>query len=228
MSALSESMQDYLKVILEIIQSDQRATTNALAARLNVAPASVTGMLKRLAELNLVEYEPYQGAQLTPAGKRVALEIVRHHRLLELYLIEAMGYRWDEVHAEAERLEHAISQEFAERMARILGDPKVDPHGDPIPTREGEMPVSSHQTLCEVPAGTQVQIQRVRDEDAEVLRALAALGLFPRTVLTVLDCNLVQQTQRVRLVNGAELEVQEQLARHVFVAPVHPEESPSR
>ncbi|MDW8396234.1 MAG: metal-dependent transcriptional regulator, partial [Anaerolineae bacterium] len=140
MSVLSESMQDYLKVILELIQSNQRATTNALAARLNVTPASVTGMLKRLAELNLVEYEPYQGAELTPAGRRVALEVVRHHRLLELYLIEAMGYRWDEVHAEAERLEHAISQEFAERMARILGDPKVDPHGDPIPTREGEMP----------------------------------------------------------------------------------------
>ncbi|MCS6773229.1 MAG: metal-dependent transcriptional regulator [Thermoflexales bacterium] len=228
MSILSESMQDYLKVILELIQSNQRATTNALAARLNVTPASVTGMLKRLAELNLVEYEPYQGAELTPAGRRVALEVVRHHRLLELYLIEAMGYRWDEVHAEAERLEHAISQEFAERMARILGDPKVDPHGDPIPTREGEMPVPSHQTLCEVQAGTQVQIQRVRDEDAEVLRKLAALGLFPRTVLTVIDYNLAQHTQRVRLVDGAELEVQEQLARHIFVAPVHSDESPSR
>src|SRR5262245_28979263 len=131
MKMLSESIQDYLKTIYELRHENERATTNALAVRLGVAPASVTGMLKKLAEMKLVAYEPYQGAALTPAGEKIALEVIRHHRLIELYLTEAMGYSWDKVHAEADRLEHAISEEFEDKISIMLGNPMVDPHGDP-------------------------------------------------------------------------------------------------
>lgn len=164
---------------------DSRATTNALAARLGVEAASVTGMLKKLAELKLVDYVPYQGAQLTLGGERIALEVIRHHRLIELYLIEAMGYTWDQVHAEADRLEHAISEEFEDRIARILGDPKTDPHGDPIPSKDGEVARSSRMSLANSPVSQRVRIQRVRDEDPHLLRELASLGLLPQTIVHV-------------------------------------------
>jgi DtxR family Mn-dependent transcriptional regulator len=181
---LSESIQDYLKTIYELRHENERATTNALAARLNVTAASVTGMLKKLAEMKLVIYEPYQGASLTSTGEKIALEVIRHHRLIELYLTEAMGFPWDRVHAEADRLEHAISDEFADRISTMLGDPKVDPHGDPIPTKEGAIATSSRMTLSEA-AGSTVRIERIRDEDPSLLRRVAELGLVPGTVVTV-------------------------------------------
>lgn len=220
MLRLSESVQDYLKAIFELHQESERVTTNALAARLGVSAASVTGMLRRLAELKLVEYEPYQGAALTLSGKRIALEIIRHHRLIELYLMEVMGYSWDEVHAEAERLEHAVSQAFAERIAQLLGDPKVDPHGDPIPTREGEMPLASRRTLVDAPTGAMLCVQRVRDEDADVLRRLAALGLFPNTCFVVKTVNPERNSRVLHLSNGAEVEVEDSLAQNVFIQDV--------
>lgn len=217
MTRLSESVQDYLKAIFELHQATPRVTTNALAARLGVSAASVTGMLRRLAELGLVEYEPYQGVVLTGSGRRAALEVIRHHRLIELYLTQALGYSWDEVHAEAERLEHAVSQSFAERIAQLLGDPKVDPHGDPIPSREGEMPHTSQRTLAEAPSGAALSIQRVRDEDAEVLRRLAALRLFPNTRFVVKTVDREKGRRVLCLGDGAEVEIEDGLARHVFV-----------
>ncbi|HXV98971.1 MAG TPA: metal-dependent transcriptional regulator, partial [Anaerolineae bacterium] len=132
-ATISQAMQDYLKAIYKLQEQGEQVPTSALAELLGVAPASVTNMCKKLAELNLVEYEPYQGVKFTPAGQKMALEIVRHHRLIELYLAEALNVPWDRVHEEAEKLEHVISEDLEERMAAALGDPLFDPHGAPIP-----------------------------------------------------------------------------------------------
>lgn len=213
---LSESIQDYLKTVYELRQERERATTNALAARLNIAAASVTGMLKKLAEMKLVAYEPYQGAVLTPAGEKIALEVIRHHRLIELYLTEAMGYSWDRVHAEADRLEHAISEEFEDRISSLLGDPKVDPHGDPIPTKAGEIATSSRATLFDASNGSIVRIERVRDEDPTLLRQVAELGLMPQTVLTVGN-HTNDGAVTVHLSDGESRDVDRQIAQNIFV-----------
>lgn len=218
MAALSESIQDYLKTIYDLRQENERVTTNALAARLNIAAASVTGMLKKLAEMKLVSYEPYQGATLTPAGEKIALEIIRHHRLIELYLTEAMGYSWDQVHAEADKLEHAISENFVERISQMLGDPKIDPHGDPIPAKDGTVAASSRMTLREAHAGSTVRIERVRDEDAALLRQVADLGLRPQTIITV-GANEADGLH-VTLPIGEDRIVSHEIAQHIFVVAV--------
>jgi DtxR family Mn-dependent transcriptional regulator len=218
MSALSESVQDYLKTIYDLRQENERVTTNALAARLDIAAASVTGMLKKLAEMKLVSYEPYQGATLTPTGEKIALEVIRHHRLIELYLTEAMGYSWDQVHAEADKLEHAMSENFVERISQMLGDPKIDPHGDPIPAKDGTVASSSRMTLREASAGSIVRIERVRDEDAALLRLVAELGLMPQTVVTV-GVNEGDQ-MHVILPAGADRTVSLDVAQNIFVVEV--------
>lgn len=221
---LSESMQDYLKTIYQISQGASRVTTNALADMLGVTAASVTGMLKKLADMKLVEYEPYQGVVLTVAGQKLALEVLRHHRLTELYLTEAMGYSWDRVHDEAERLEHAISEEFADKMSALLGDPQRDPHGSPIPSKEGVMATTSQLTLNRISEGHRVTVERVTDESPEMLRALAALGLVPGAIVTLDGYNMQDNTLRI-IVNASDANdaasrtetVEADLARHVFV-----------
>jgi len=212
---LSESIQDYLKAIYELRHENERATTNALAARLGIAAASVTGMLKKLAEMKLVEYEPYQGAALTPAGEKIALEVIRHHRLIELYLTEAMGYSWDKVHAEADRLEHAISEEFEDKISSMLGNPTVDPHGDPIPTKSGEIAASSRSTLSDAADGATVRIERIRDEDPSLLRAVAELGLMPQTVVSVHTSD--DGALIVTLPGLGRQRVSREMARNIFV-----------
>ena len=148
--SLSPAMEDYLKSIFRLEERQQRVTTQALAERLAVAPASVTSMVKRLAERGLLAHEPYRGVELTEAGRRVAQEMIRHHRLLELYLTQALGFHEDQVHAEAERLEHFISEQFEERIDQILGRPTCDPHGSPIPSRPGQAPAACHSALTEM------------------------------------------------------------------------------
>jgi DtxR family Mn-dependent transcriptional regulator len=177
-------MEDYLKAIYELGEAD--VSTQALADALKVSPASVTGMLKKLAALKLVLYARYKGVGLTPAGRRVALEVVRHHRLIETYLAEALGYGWHEVHDEAERLEHHISEAFEERIAALLGHPTHDPHGDPIPQRDGSIPYRPGRPLSEVAVGATVEIVRITNQQPEVLRYLAGHNLRPGTVATVL------------------------------------------
>ncbi len=184
---LSESVQNYLKAIYRLREDGPRVSTNALAERLSISAASVTGMVKKLAEMKLVDYEPYQGVQLTSGGERVALEIIRHHRLIELYLTEAMGYPWDRVHEEAERLEHAISEEFEDRISIILGDPRFDPHGDPIPAKDGSVPRPSRVTLAEMMPGDTARIARVRDDDPVFLRTCGELGLRPTVPVTMIE-----------------------------------------
>jgi DtxR family Mn-dependent transcriptional regulator len=179
----SQSKEDYIKAIylIQNAQNESWVSTSNLATHLGITNASVTGMVKRLAgaEPALIDYEPYMGVKLTPAGEKSALEIIRHHRLIESYLNRMLGYSWDEVHEEAERLEHVISEEMEERMAKALGNPTTDPHGDPIPDREGHILEPNTIKLTKLPEGEAAQIQRVTSQEPDLLRYLAVLGLMP-------------------------------------------------
>jgi DtxR family transcriptional regulator, Mn-dependent transcriptional regulator len=183
---VSESAQDYLKAIWKLERTGDMSTT-ALADALSVSPASATAMLKKLATLGLVDHERYHGATLTPAGERMALEVVRHHRLLELYLMEALGLSWDQVHEEAERLEHHLSDELESRIDRALGFPTRDPHGDPIPSPELLLQSDEMVCLSDLEAGSMTVVRRVPDGDPELLRYLATLGLVPAEEVKVVD-----------------------------------------
>lgn len=179
---LTQSVEDYLKAIYDLTLDHGRASTNQISQRMGVKPGSVTGMLKRLAANDppLLDYHKHRGVALTPEGERVALELIRHHRLLELYLHERLGYTWDEVHAEADRLEHVISEDFEERIAQVLGDPLHDPHGDPIPTRDLQIKPDTWMRLADLRMGQQAIVQRVEDEDPQLLRYLLGIGLVPQ------------------------------------------------
>jgi DtxR family Mn-dependent transcriptional regulator len=178
---ISESMEDYLKAIFEVLDRDERAATSTIAGRMGIAPSSVTAMLKRLDEMGLVSYEPYRGATLTDAGRKHALEVVRHHRLIELYLSKALGVPWDQVHAEAEKLEHVISEDLERRMADALDDPRVDPHGSPIPALDGTLTRVETRPLVDATPGCRFRVVEVDDRDPELLRYLARRSLIPGT-----------------------------------------------
>ncbi len=177
-SRITPAIEDYLKAIYTL-QQQGAVTTSLLGEQRGSKPGSVTGMVKKLAEMNLVRHTPYQGVELTAAGERIALEVIRHHRLLELYLVEALGYSWDEVHEEAEKLEHHISEKLEARIAARLGHPSFDPHGDPIPTIDGELPQTDDLRLADLKVAERARIVRMRDQSAERLRYLADLGLVP-------------------------------------------------
>lgn len=185
----TDSIEDYLKTIFDLTSKDERATTNMLAERLGVTPASVTGMVQKLAETDppLLEYQKHRGVTLTEHGRRVALQTIRHHRLIEMFLHQILGFPWDEVHEEADRLEHVISENMEERIAQVLGDPTHDPHGDPIPTRDLEIPPSTNVRLSELRSGQRAVVQRVRDSDPALLRYLQELGIQPDTKIHVRD-----------------------------------------
>lgn len=213
---VTQSIEDYLKTIYKLERRGERVTTSAISDRLQVSPASVTNMVKRLADMNLLTHEPYRGVALTQAGRKIALETIRHHRLLELYLAEALGIPWDKVHAEAERLEHFLSDELEVAIAEALGDPLTDPHGAPIPTIEGELPDAQHTPLADVEAGQTVIIRQVSDEDAAKLRYLATLGLFPNTAIEVVNVAPFDGPMTLR-VGDEEHVVGRELARDVYV-----------
>ncbi len=187
MSPLTQSVEDYLKAIYELEEDAGKVSTNALAEKLGVFPGSVSGMIKKLSEdtPRLIDYEKHRGVMLTPAGRKIALEIIRHHRLLELYLQQALGYSWDQVDAEAEKLEHVISEDFEDRIANLLGDPARDPHGDPIPTKDGSIADPCGQPLTNLTTGQKARVARVRDDDPALLRYLAEIGLVPDATLTI-------------------------------------------
>ena len=184
---LTQSTQDYLKHIFELTEDGIPASTNDLAARLGVKPASVTGMIQKLASAQppLVDYLKHQGVTLTPEGEQAALEVLRHHRLLETWLVQSLGYSWDEVHDEACRLEHFISEDFEARMAAALGNPERDPHGDPIPTAELVMPSDEALPLSSLRPEQKAVVLRVIGEDPAFLRHLEELGLVPGARLEV-------------------------------------------
>jgi DtxR family transcriptional regulator, Mn-dependent transcriptional regulator len=204
---LSEAVQDYLKAIYEISLDDSPSSTNQIAERLNVAPASVTGMLKRLSSMDppLVVYQRHRGVQLTDEGRRISLQIIRKHRLIELFLVNVLGYAWDEVHEEAERLEHAVSFRFGERLARLLGEPEFDPHGDPIPNSELHLPLQPTISLSEVEPGKRAAIRRVHTSDAALLRYLGEMGVQPGAKITVLEQVPFDRTIHIRI-DGSEVE----------------------
>lgn len=186
---LTISTQDYLKHIYELTKHNAPASTNMLAARLKVRPASVTGMIQKLANEKpaLVEYQKHQGVTLTKEGRRAALEVIRHHRLLETWLVQTLGYSWDEVHEEAERLEHVISEDFEQRVAEALGHPLRDPHGELIPTADLEMPLEDATPLSTLRKNQRGTIVSVRDADADLLRYLERLDLIPNTHIEAID-----------------------------------------
>lgn len=187
---ISEAVEDYLKAIYLLKVDGASVSTSAIANRLEVAPASVTQMIKKLDQMRpkLVEYRRHYGVSLTPQGERIALEVIRHHRLVELFLQEALGMSWDEVDREAERLEHVVSVKLADRIAAALGDPKFDPHGDPIPSKAGDLPSDNNLLrLSAMREGQSGIVRRVIDHDDEMLRYLAGLGVQPGAQLMLLE-----------------------------------------
>lgn len=185
--SLTGPVEDYLKAIYALGRGTGAVATNDIAQRLLIAPASVSGMVRRLAEQGLLSYERYHGVKLTERGKRAALRTLRRHRVIESYLSKALSYPWDRVHAEAERLEHAASDELVDRMAAAIGEPAVDPHGAPIPSREGLMDETEYFPLAELGAGLGVRVVRVSDEDPEMLRYLAELEIIPGAELLIVS-----------------------------------------
>jgi DtxR family Mn-dependent transcriptional regulator len=218
---LSRSVEDYLKAIYGISEQGKTASTSAIAEALAVQPASVTGMVKRLAEANLLEHVPYRGVRLTESGAREALKVLRRHRVIETYLCERLGYTWDDVHEEAERLEHAASDGLVERMAAALEHPRHDPHGAPIPTSAGEIEDIDFLTLAEAAPGSALRIRAVRDEDPGRLRSMDAQGLTPGARLVVDSRQPSEQTVSVRIGggDGEPHSVRRDLARRIYVIP---------
>lgn len=182
---LTRSVEDYLKAIYHLSNQGGFASTSDIAGMLDVAPPSVSGMVKRLSETGLIEHVPYRGVQLTAQGRRAALKMIRRHRVLELYLTQQLGYDWGGVHAEAERLEHAVSDDLIERMAGALGNPQYDPHGDPIPTAAGEIEEAELVALADAPVGAKVELRQVGTQDSARLRYFAEEGLIPGVLLSV-------------------------------------------
>lgn len=215
---LSSAQEDYLKALEQAGAAEAPVATSELSARLGVSGASVVEMLGRLSGMGLVAHDRYRGTTLTVDGRAVALEMIRHHRLLEMYLAHALGYEWDEVHDEAERLEHVISERMEERIFDLLGRPDQDPHGDPIPTRSGDYRHALHRPLTDCRAGERLVVRRVSDRDPEMLREVARLGLRPGAALEVTGESRYEGPIAVR-VEGARraLAVPLGIARSVFV-----------
>jgi DtxR family transcriptional regulator, Mn-dependent transcriptional regulator len=215
-SMLSTSVGDYLKAIWSL-GGVNAASTNDISGQLSVAPASVTSMLGRLQEMGLVRYERYRGASLTERGLAEALRLVRRHRLIETFLLEHLGYDWQEVHQEAERLEHAVSDGFTERLAEFLGHPTRDPHGDPIPTPEGVLEADDSTPLRDAGPGGWVRIFKVSDENTGALDYLGERGLVPGRLLYVQEIRPIDGVVTVRDEAGEEHTLGDPLARSVFV-----------
>jgi DtxR family transcriptional regulator, Mn-dependent transcriptional regulator len=226
----SQSAEDYLKAIYAITRQCERASTSEVAARMGVSPASATGMIQKLAgeQPPLLDYEKHHGAMLTPAGEQAALEMIRHHRLLETFLHEKLGFAWDEVHEEADRLEHVISEELEERIAQALGDPGVDPHGEPIPSREFHMPDQSNLSLQDLHPGDRAAVTQIKSSSPELLRYLASIGLTISSRITVVEVSPFDGNTTLQM-NGLEgtIVLGPRVTGEVFVRLAQPETAPA-
>jgi DtxR family Mn-dependent transcriptional regulator len=216
---ISHAIEDYMKVLYELQESGEPASNSTMAEWLGIAPASVTEMIKRMESLGLVDYEPYRGARLTPQGEKLALKLVRRHRLIELFLMEVLGIAWDRVHIEAHRLEHAVSEHVADRMAALLAEPKSDPHGRPIPSRSGRVDRRKFKKLSELHAGQTALVASVDDEDPKLLAYLGEIGLYPDARLVLLGQEPFGGSLRIR-VGGNECSLGIEAAPHVRVTPL--------
>ena len=215
-STFTRAQQDYLKALYQLHGDQRPVPTRDLAQRLGISSPSVSEMVTRLSAQGLVEHDRYRGQQLTREGRKVALELVRHHRLLEMFLVQVLGYRWDEVHDEAERLEHVISERMEQRIFELLGRPELDPHGHAIPTLTGKVKSVSERTLSDCHAGERVVVQGVSDDDAGRLRELERRGLLPGTRLEVVAASEYEGPIEVRI-KGKRVYVPLGLARGMFV-----------
>jgi DtxR family transcriptional regulator, Mn-dependent transcriptional regulator len=214
---LSAAIQDYLKEIYKLQAGGERATTSAIATRMGVAPSSATSMLKKLAVLGLAEHSPYRGVELSEPGTKIALEVIRHHRLLEVYLAETLGLGIDAVHAEADRLEHVISEELEARIDERLGYPTHDPHGDPIPDAGLKLDARKLRSLDALEPGEEATVRRVPDGDAALLRYLARLRLVPGGRVTMRRSEPFEGPLTV-LVDGSEHAISRELAGQIGIA----------
>ena len=212
----NQAIEDYLKAIFDLESSNGKVSNADLARRMDITPASVTGMIKKLADLNLLSYQPYQGVELTESGKKIALEVLRHHRLIELFLSEALGVPWDKVHEEAEKWEHVLSEDLEDRIDKLLGHPTHDPHGSPIPDRNGKMLTFPAVLLTELAEGITAEVVEVPDDDAELLRYLGELGLYPGTSFDILAIAPFEGPITIRVVNK-EYVIGRKVAEKIFV-----------
>lgn len=223
---LSGAVEDYLKAIYALGRGSVSVATNDIAQKLDLAPASVSGMVRRLAEQGLLTYERYRGVTLTNAGRRAALRTLRRHRVIEAYLSGALEYPWDRVHDEAERLEHAASDELVDRMAAALGEPATDPHGAPIPSREGDMDETEYLSLADLGAGYGARVVRVSDDDPEMLRYLGELEIMPGAEVVVISKAPYEGPINLR-VAGTLLSIGPTLASQVMVEPLSDVDAPA-
>ncbi len=220
---LTPRIADCLKVIYDMQEHGQKVSTSAVSERLGVSDATVTMLFKDFAAAGWVEHVPYHGVRLTPLGERKAMEVIRHHRLLELYLARELGYSWDKVHAEADKLEHVISEEFEDKLDALLGYPTVDPHGDPIPSKDGFISSRTGRTLAQLQVGQSARVLRIRDQDPEKLCYLGELGLYPDARVQMagkapfggpLRIRVGEMSQQVEHMLGVEL------AEQIIVTPL--------
>ena len=216
-STFTRAQQDYLKALYHLHGDQRPVPTRELAQRLGISSPSVSEMVTRLTAQGLVEHDRYRGQQLTREGRKIALELVRHHRLLEMFLVEILGYSWDEVHDEAERLEHVISERMEQRIFDLLGRPELDPHGHAIPTRAGKVRAVSTRALSECRAGEKVVVQGVSDDDPVKLRELHRRGLLPGTRVDVVSDSVFDGPLDLRI-RGRRESLPLGLARALFVA----------
>jgi DtxR family Mn-dependent transcriptional regulator len=217
----TQAIEDYLKGIFRLQEQGGKVSTKSLAERLGVASASVTGMLKKLADLKLVVHEPYQGVRLTGAGRKIAVEVVRHHRLVERYLAEALGVPWDRVHDEAEKWEHVLSEELEERIDAALGYPATDPHGSPIPRRDGTIVQPECISLDRLETGRTAILAEVSDHDPALLRYLGELGLYPGVTLTLRETAPFDGPLTIEVGNDEHV-LGREVARHIRVTDGKP------
>ena len=220
-TGLSRSAEDYLKAVYSLNERGEAAGTSELARALDVQPASVSGMIRRLAEDGLLRHVPYRGVRLTPEGSRQALRILRRHRIIESFLVRQLGFEWEDVHAEAERLEHAASDHLVNRMAEAMGNPATDPHGAPIPNRHGQIASTPWPRLDEVAAGARITVRSVSDEDPERLRYFKSVSLVPGAKAVVQRSGLDGGPVTVIVEGGSEpLSMRPAVARRVTVTEV--------
>ena len=215
----TQAIEDYLRALYEIQCEQNKVATTVLAEWLGVTPASATGMIKKLANMGLAAYEPYQGVILTEAGRQAALQIIRHHRLIELFLTEKLEMPWDQVHGEAHKIEHVLSEEMEDRIDAMLGHPTADPHGAPIPSREGDIPRSTRVSLTKLEVGQSAVIAEVSDRNSALLHYLGDLGLYPGVEVSMVAAAPFGGPLTVR-VEGAEQSLGREAAGYVFVTDV--------
>lgn len=214
---ISQSTEDYLKAIYQLGADGETVTTSALAEALHISAASATNMIKKLAAMKLVRHSPYRDVELTKAGEKIALEVLRHHRLVETFLAEALGVPWDRVHVEAEKIEHVLSEELEDRIASYLGEPSEDPHGDPIPTKAGVVIQPEHASLADIAEGHSAIVHRIAKQDPEHLRHFSDLGLVPNASVNVVRREPFEGPLRVRVASGEEHVIDSNLAKDVWV-----------